>query len=166
MYTPNDKLFMLDPAKSGAAMHLNGGKSVVRDLIRADMKKHGLTIKQFAKKARVGVFIVGKLLRCQSAGIRLNKLHAIVRAAGGGDTRVVMRKIARMNTGPTPGNGKKGHAPKKLQQLISALAAEPSELAASFTIGEDRITVERLPGRESQPVVVEHGGHRLTIAKV
>ena len=80
MYTSNDKLLKLDPAKSGAQMHLNGGKAILSGIIRNAMKKEKLTIGQFAKKAKLATSVVGKLLRQQSDGIRLNRMHAIVKS--------------------------------------------------------------------------------------
>lgn len=163
MYTSYEKLLKLNPAKSGAQMHLNGGKRILRTLIREHMDKHEWSASHFSEQARVGRMLVRKLLRGQQQGIRLNKLNAIVRAVGG-KTKDVMKQLMYPSDKSAPEKSAKSHS-DQLQDMLDTLQLPKQELAAVITIGEDRITVERMPGQETQPVVIEHNGHRLTIAK-
>lgn len=144
-------------------MHLNGGKRILRTLIREHMDKHGWSASHFSEQARVGNVLVRKLLRGQQQGIRLNKLNAIVRAVGG-KTKDVMKQLMYPSDKSAPEKSAKSHR-DQLQDMLDTLQLPKQELAAVITIGEDRITVERMPGQETQPVVIEHNGHRLTIAK-
>ena len=158
-----------DPAKCNNSMHLNGGGVVVQEILKKRLKEMKLTRQAFAEQAGVSVNTINRLVLGKHPGVRVSHLDKVVKAFGG-DTKKVIRAIAAKNkrrpkkTGGKPAKQKRGK--KELGQILSALGIQQSELSCSFTIGDERITVERMPGQADQPVVVEHGGHRLTVAKV
>ena len=147
---------------------LNGGSAKLAKMLTAHVKKTGKTKTELGAEAKVGKGAVGKYARGQNTGISLGTLKKLAKLLGISPL-ALSRKIIHIKKNAKPTKAAKTSkgvkVPRKIQKLMESLGVAPAELACSFTIGDDRITVERLPGQAGEPVVVEHNGHRLTIAK-
>ena len=160
-----------EAAKDGS-QHLtyslaDGGAKKFSKLLHAYMKKHDKSIVKLAEDVGVSKCIFGRYVRGQNTGIALGTLRKVAKVLG--MTTVALGKrivVDSKNKAKGASTHKQQRVSNKLSKLMAALGVDRSELACSFTIGEDRITVERMAGQEGQPVVVEHNGHRLTVEKV
>jgi transcriptional regulator with XRE-family HTH domain len=150
-------------ATNGSAQlsyELNGGKQTLSEMLREYMKKHNKTILDLAEDLKMSSTTTGKFVRQQNSGVNMGTLRKFSKLLDVPVVKLSQRLFAKH------GKPKSQPASKhKLSELLSALGVSQAELACSFTIGDDRITVERMPGQSGEPVVVEHNGHRLTIAK-
>jgi transcriptional regulator with XRE-family HTH domain len=154
--------------KSGSELltyELNGGRTKLAKMLAAHVEKTGKTKTALGAEAKIGKGAFGKYTRGDNTGISLGTLKKLAKLLGISALALSRRILTYKKDAKKPKGKKPNGSSKKLGKLLAALGVGQSELACSFTIGEDRITVERMPGQEGEPVVVEHNGHRLTIAK-
>jgi hypothetical protein len=140
---------------------LNGGSKKLAKMLVDFKEQTGKPMTELGRMAKIGKGSFGKYARGQNTGITLGTMKKIAKLLGVSTLRLSRKIIGKHKA---PKKAKKTKQPK-LDKLLKALGVDQSELACSFTIGDDRITVERMPGQEGQPVVVEHNGHRLTVEK-
>jgi len=150
--------------KSGSDLltyELNGGSKKLAKMLVDFKEKTGKPMTELGQIAKIGKGSFGKYARGQNTGITLGTLKKIAKLLG-----IPAMKLSKQILGTHKPTKKAMTKQPKLDKLLAALGVDQSELACSFTIGDDRITVERMPGQEGQPVIVEHNGHRLTVEKV
>jgi len=167
---------MAERGEARMIYHLNGGGKVLAKLVSEHADKDGRTTEEIHKSigmasctyygyrnnARDGISLLSLRRFSKLLGVKPytlgRKLHlkAMQSTRGkAGVTRAVTRKL----------KSKPKAKKQTLDQIMESLGVGQPELACSVVIGEDRLTVERMKGQTSQPVVVEHNGHRLTIEK-
>jgi len=153
-------------SESGSAhltYELNGGAAVLVKLIGKHIKKNGQTKKSFGEATGIRKAIVYNYSMAKHTGITMGTLRRFAKAFG--LSTFALSKKLKLST-----SGKKQQAKPempKLGELMEALGVNKAEAACSLTVGNERVTVERMPGQDrSQPIVVEHSGHRLTVEKV
>jgi len=155
-------------AKSGSqniAYELNGGAKKLIRMIEHHTKKTGQSKPTFAKAIGLADSAICAYSRGRHRGISMRALRKFAKAFGMSAFELGQKLKLGGNVKAKAGAKNGAKPPKQIGKLLAALGVGQAELACSFTIGEDRITVERMPGQDEQPVVVEHNGHRLTIAK-
>lgn len=152
---------MADSGSDYLTFELNGGSARLARLLKAHLEKTGKTAVALEREAKLGSNALGPYARGQRTGITLGTMRKMAKALG-----MSAFKLGRVVFSKKAGTSSKKKKSAELGNLLSALGVDGSALACTFTIGDDQITVERMNGQEGRPVVVEHGGHRLTISKV
>jgi len=145
---------------------LNGGKEALAVILKKKMRKAKLNRNQLSIEIGMHPSIVGGWVAQKGTGISMGAIRKVSKVVGMEPIKLCRKVFGKQVKG---GWGKKAKAPEapNLEKLMSDLGVSTAEAACSLTVGDERVTVERMPGQDrSQPIVVEHSGHRLTVEKV